>query len=236
MTSCSASFDAVFYEAFEEEEKILREFLPSGLNCLFTWKTIQESGHVLPPSGIISTRTQSEFPEEWSGKLSAIITRSTGYDHVTSYIRKTGKENKISCACLPDYAARAVAEQAMLMWTALSRKIKIQMKSFEAFNRDGLTGFEVLGKTILVAGVGRIGSQIVEIASGLGMKPIGFDISPRKDLEEKFSLKYLALEDALPSADIVVCALPLTNDTCGLFNYNILSKLRKGALFINIAR
>ncbi|OGV39862.1 MAG: hypothetical protein A2020_15700 [Lentisphaerae bacterium GWF2_45_14] len=230
------SFDAVFYEAFEEEEKVLREFLPQDVNCLFTWKTIQESGHELPPSPIISTRTQSEFPDAWSPHLKAIMTRSTGYDHVSSYIIRNGMRDRISCAYLPDYAARAVAEQAMLLWTALSRKMKKQMKSFESFNRDGLTGGEVFGKTILVAGVGRIGSKIVEIASGLGMKVLGFDIKPQKVLEEKFFLKYVSLEDALPTADIVVCALPLTSGTEGLFNYALLSKVKKGAFFINIAR
>ena len=236
MTFENKSFDAVFYEAFEEEEKILREFLPSDVNCLFTWKTIQESAHELPPAPIISTRTQSEFPDAWASRLNGIITRSTGYDHVSAYIIRNSLQGRVSCAYLPDYAARAVAEQAMLLWTALSRKMKKQMKSFESFNRDGLTGVEVLGKTILVAGVGRIGSKIVEIASGLGMKVLGFDIKPQKHLEEKFFLKYVSLEDGMAEADIVVCALPLDRETEGLFDYGCLSVLRRGALFINIAR
>ena len=112
-------YSAIFYEAFEEEEKILRKVLPRGHRYLFTWKTIQESGHKTPPARIISTRTQSKFPIEWAGSLDAIITRSTGYDHVSAYLGETGAD--IDAAYLPEYAARAVAEQALMMWTALLR-------------------------------------------------------------------------------------------------------------------
>lgn len=227
-------FDAVFYEAFREEEEKLRKYLPSGKNYLFTWQTIQESGHKTPPAKIISTRTQSVFPDSWIDKLEGIITRSTGYDHVRDYFRRTGKS--VPAAYLPDYAARAVAEQAMLLWTALLRKLNTQQKSFESFQRDGLTGREVREKTILVIGVGRIGSEIVDIASGLRMKVLGVDIAPRKELEEKYKLQYVPLKTGLKQSDIVVCALPLTSETEGWLDYTVLKEMKKSSVFINIAR
>jgi len=223
-------YDVVFYEAFEEEEKALRKFLPQGKQYLFTWKTIQESGHKTPQSKVISVRTQSKFPLEWASLLEGIITRSTGYDHVTAYLEATGA--KLKAAYLPDYAARAVAEQAMLLWSACLRRLKVQQECFGSFHRDGLTGREIKGRSIAVAGVGRIGSQIVDIARGLGMKPIGIDIKPKPGLK----LDYMSFEKAFPIADVIVCALPLTHETKGLLGRKTLSKAKRGSIFINIAR
>ncbi len=225
---------AVFYEAFEEEEKILRKVLPKGYEYLFTWKTIQESGHKTPPAKVISTRTQSKFPMGWSGSLAAIITRSTGYDHVAEYLSHTG--SNISAAYLPEYAARPVAEQALMMWTALLRNLTLQRKSFETFYRDGLTGREIRNRRITVIGVGRIGGEIVDIAHGLKMKILGVDIKPRTEMKRQYGLKYVSIREGLKNADIAVCALPLTEITRGMLNYKTLNVMPAKSIFINVGR
>jgi len=230
----SSSCEVAFYEAFEEEELFLRKLLPSGHKYFFTWKTIQESGHLLPPARVISTRTQSQFPMEWAAHLDGILTRSTGYDHVSAYLKKTGA--RLKAAYLPDYAARAVAEQALMLWMALIRNLTLQRESFTSFHRDGLSGGEVHGRTMLVIGVGRIGSQVLDIAHGLGMKVLGVDIVPRRELTEKYGLRYLSIEEGLPLADIAVCAVPLTELTIHWLDKKLLSGVKKGAIFINIAR
>ncbi len=227
-------YDAVMYEAFEEEERELKALLPKGRKYLFTWKTIQESGHESPPGRIISVRTQSKLPLEWAGQLDGLITRSTGYDHVSEYLRSCGRPLK--AAYLPEYAARAVAEQAMILWSSCLRLLKTQASCFERFHRDGLTGREIKGRTIAVAGVGRIGTQIADIAKGLGMTPLGIDLAPKKELELKYGLKYLSWEEALPQADVLACALPLSSLTRGLVNKSLLSTIKKGAVFVNVGR
>ncbi len=227
-------FSAVFYEAFEEEEKILRKVLPKEFKYLFTWKTIQESGHKSPPAKVISTRTQSKFPIEWADSLNAIITRSTGYDHVSEYLTQTGA--RISAAYLPEYAARPVAEQALMMWTALLRNLTVQRKSFETFHRDGLTGREIRNRRITVIGVGHIGGEIVDIAHSLKMKILGVDIKPRAEMKKQYGLKYVSLKEGLKNADIAICALPLTGITRGLLNYKILKVMPGNSIFINVGR
>ncbi|HCE43001.1 MAG TPA: hydroxyacid dehydrogenase [Lentisphaeria bacterium] len=228
------NYSAVFYEAFEEEENILREVLPKGHKYLFTWKTIQESGHKSPPAKIISTRTQSKFPLEWRDKLDAIITRSTGYDHVSDYLRKA--RTGISAAYLPEYAARAVAEQALMMWTALLRNLTLQRKSFETFYRDGLTGCEIRNRRITVIGVGKIGTELVDIAHGLQMKILGVDLKPKPEMKRKYGLHYVSLKEGLENADIAVCALPLTDITRGMLDYKTLKSMPSGSIFINVGR
>jgi D-lactate dehydrogenase len=221
--------DVYFYEAFEEEEHLLKSILPSYLKAGFTGKTIQETGDKLPPAGIISIRTQSLLPESWSNQVSAILTRSTGYDHLRRYLNELGKE--IPCGFLPLYCNRAVAEQAMLLWMALLRKLSQQTRQFEEFNRDGLTGFEALGKTLVVVGVGNIGSEIIRIGQGLGMKVMGVDLVEKYDF-----VQYSDINKILPLTDIIVCSMNLTTENTGYFNYQRLKQAKKGSIFINIAR
>jgi D-lactate dehydrogenase len=221
---------AAFFEAFDEEERILREILPKEHKYYFTWKTIQESNVEHPPAPIVSVRTQSILPCKWANEIKALITRSTGYDHVIDYRTITGKE--INAAYLPDYAGRAVAEQALLLWASLLRKLELQTRSFDTFERNNITGRELKSRRITVLGVGRIGSQIVDIALGLRMRVKGVDVVPH----EICGLEYVDLKEGVEQAEILVCALPLTAETCGLLDYHLLRQMPAGSIFVNIAR
>lgn len=221
--------DVFFYEAFEEEEQALRILLPPGLRAGFVPSTIQEHGDHQPPAPIISIRTQSEIPPEWACQLQAILARTTGYDHLKAYRERT--ESKLPCGHLPKYCSRAVAEQAMLLWMSLLRKLPAQMEHFKNFDRDGLTGFECEGKNLLVIGVGNIGSEIVRIGTGLGMNVLGVDTIRRHT-----SVNYVPVEEGLANADVVVCSMNLTASNTSYFNRQRFGIFKKGALFVNVAR
>jgi len=224
-----STYDVYFYEAFAEEEELLRRYLPENLKAGFSWKTIQESGHSQPPAKLISLRTQSQLPLQWAGTLQGVLSRSTGYDHLLAYRNKT--QAGLPLGYLPLYCNRAVAEQAMLLWMALWRKLSRQIDQLATFMRDGLTGREAQGKTLLVVGVGNIGYQVVRIGRGLEMRVLGVDIVKRHD-----DLDFVSIEDGLPQADVIVCAMNLTQKNRAYFNYHLLSQARRSALFINISR
>ncbi len=221
--------DVVFYEAFEEEARLIAALMPPDISFEMTPDTIQESGHSTCPSQLISVRTQSVIPAEWGKRLKGVLSRSTGYDHVLAH-RKTAAAD-VQLGYLPNYCSRAVAEQAAMMMLCLLRKTKLQQKNFESFHRDGLTGKESRGRNLLVVGVGRIGSQVADIGRGLRMNVKGVDLAPRLP-----DLDYVRLDDGLAWADVTVCALPLTAKTRGLLGYERLSRARRDSLFINIAR
>ncbi|MBI5416108.1 MAG: hydroxyacid dehydrogenase [Candidatus Omnitrophica bacterium] len=222
-------FDVVFYEAFEEERAALKKFLGKNIHARFAAGTVQESGGRLPPARLISVRTQSRIPPAWAQQLDGIFTRSQGYDHLLAYRRATGKN--IACGYIDEYCSRAVAEQAVLAMMALLRKLKKQLVSFEKFSRDGLTGSECRGRRALVVGVGNIGAQIVDIARGLRMEVRGVD--PRHRLK---SIHYVSLKKGLEWADVIFCSCALTDSTTNLLDYAALRGVRKGAIFINVAR
>ena len=221
--------DVFFYEAFTEEAEYLEKYLPASVNAGFTWKTIQEYGDKEPPTGLISIRTHSVVPVFWATKIAGILSRSTGYDHILAFLQQCAID--LPCGHLPPYCSRAVAEQAMLLWTALLRNLPGQLKNFAGFNRDGLTGWECEHKTLLVVGVGNIGYEVVKIGQGLGMKVIGVDI-----VESHPLVKYVTIDQGLSQADIIVCAMNLTVDNRNYFNYHLLKQAQPGVIFVNISR
>ena len=221
--------DVMFYEVFEEEEREIKRILPEDIQAGFTSWTIQEKGDAQAPAKLISIRTQSRIPLNWSRSIKGILTRSQGYDHVLAFRREA--ETDIPCGFLANYCSRAVAEQAVLMMMALLRKLKNQEKNFSSFSRNGLTGLECRKRKVLVVGVGNIGREIVDIALGLKMEVKGVDISPvLKDLD------YVPLSEGVAWADVVLCSLPLTEQTDGMLNYPTLEKADQGLVFVNIAR
>jgi len=127
-----------FYEAFEEEAAALRSLLPAPVRAGFCAQTIQESGHEEPGARLISVRTQSHLPEDWQGKLDAILSRITGYDH----LRRLSQRGSIVPALgyLPRYCATSVAEAAILKLLGLLRRLPVQVEQFRRFDRDDLTG------------------------------------------------------------------------------------------------
>jgi len=222
-------FDAFFYEAFEEEEEYLRKYLPAGVNAGFSWRTIQEAKDENCPTKIISIRTQSILPQVWKDDLDVIISRSTGFDHLVEYREVT--KAPIQMGYLPLYCNRAVAEQAMLLWTALMRKLSQQIRQFKKFDRDGLTGWELRDKNVVVYGVGNIGYEVVKIARGLEMNVFGVDIVERhKDVD------YVSPEEGAHCADIIVSAMNLTNENNNYFNLQFFKQVKSHLVFVNISR
>ncbi len=221
--------DVYFYEAFEEEAAELKRLLPPSIAAGYTDLTTQESGHAAPPARLISIRTQSMVPLAWAPALDAIQSRSTGFDHLLDYV--AGVDRPPAVGYLPFYCHRAVAEQAMLLWMALLRKLPRQMRQFHEFHRDGLTGAECQGKTLAVVGVGRIGHEICNIGRALGMKVLGVDVDPRHG-----DIEYAPPESALAQADIIACAMDLNATNRGYFDAAKWRLAKRGAVFVNISR
>ncbi|HGY55541.1 MAG TPA: hydroxyacid dehydrogenase [Caldithrix abyssi] len=227
--SDTKNWDIFFYETFEEEEQELRRYLNARIKAGFTKQTIQESGHARPPASFISIRTQSLLPEAWGRQLKAILSRSTGYNHLLAYRNQT--QTTAELGYLPLYCNRAVAEQALTLWMNLLRKLPRQIEQFRQFNRDGLSGYECAAKNLLVVGVGNIGHEVVRIGRGMDMQVQGVDIVKRFD-----DVEYVDIDSGIKEADVIVCAMNLTPQNRGYFNYQVLKKAKPGVIFINIAR
>jgi len=134
-----------------------------------------------------------------------------------------------------------VADSAMALLLALTRDVRTGnaisadrwKKLKEASRAD-----ELHGKTMLIVGMGGIGTQIARRAEAFGMRVMGID--PNEAITKPafvFSLDRPAkMMDLLPKADVVVLACPLTKETRGMFGASQFAAMKKSAYFVNIAR
>jgi len=135
-----------------------------------------------------------------------------------------------------------IGEHAVAMTLSLARGLVQYGRIMETaeWRRDLVSNppmYSVSGKTMLVVGLGGIGSAAAKRAKALGMRVIATRNSSR---EGPPWVDYVGLSDELnqlvAEADVVVNALPLTSSTQGLFSREIFASFKKGAYFINVGR
>jgi D-lactate dehydrogenase len=103
------------------------------------------------------------------------------------------------------------------------------------FSLDGLTGFDLFGKTVAVVGTGKFGRVFANIMLGFDCKVIGFDLQPSAEFEA-LGLSYAKRGEIGGKADIISLHCPLTPATYHLINSETLKRARPGALLINTSR
>ena len=143
-------------------------------------------------------------------------------------------EGKIRVVRVPAYSPYAVAEHAMAMLlTSIRRthKAYIRTKDFN-FSLNGLTGFDLHGKTVGVIGTGKIGQVFIDICRGFGMRVLGYDKYPT----EKAGVRYVSLEELLAESDVISLHCPLTEETYHMINAETVAKMKKGVVIINTSR
>lgn len=168
-------------------------------------------------------------------KVKLITTRSTGFDHIDiAECRKRG----ITVCNVPTYGENTVAEHSFALLLALSRKIVEAHERVQKgdFGVQGLTGFDLAGKTIGIIGTGKIGSRVAAIAKGFKMNILAFDSRKNPELERDCGAKYVTLAVLLKNSDVVSIHLPLNDKTRHLINRKNLRLAKKGAILINTAR
>lgn len=138
---------------------------------------------------------------------------------------------------------KAVAEHAMALILSLTRQLHLGRDNQHARHWRGMIGDlarredELGGKTLVIVGMGRIGSRLARLARAFDMRVIGVRRTARAEPDVADAI--VAQEDlprALAEADIVALTCPLTPETTGLMNAAAFAALRPGALLVNVAR
>ncbi|MFK7813118.1 MAG: 2-hydroxyacid dehydrogenase [Maribacter sp.] len=90
--------------------------------------------------------------------------------------------------------------------------------------------------TVGILGLGALGAVLAKDLVSFGFKTQGWSNSQKDISNVKSFAGQGELPDFLASSEILVCLLPLTNETAGILNKNLFSQLPKGAFVINAAR
>ena len=159
------------------------------------------------------------------------------------------RERGIVVTNVPEYSTYATAQMATALILELTdlaglhdRSVKdgdwIRSPQFCYWNKPL---FEIMGKTVVVFGLGKIGRRVCAIMSALGAKVTGVPHHIPQDGSKSikvdgYEIGLSTFEEALPDADIITFHCPLTPETDKIIRKENIDRCKDGVMIINAAR
>ncbi len=138
----------------------------------------------------------------------------------------------------PGANAIAVAEHTLGMMLAMARHLCRADALMHAgkWEKKSLQGTELRGKTLGIAGLGRIGMEVAQRARAFGMEIVGHDPFVSVAVAKEKGIRLLTLDELYAAADYITLHVGLTPQTTGMINQAAIGKMKKGARLVNCAR
>jgi D-3-phosphoglycerate dehydrogenase len=164
-------------------------------------------------------------------KCRAVVRYGMGYDNVdVDAATRAG----IQVSIVPGTANEEVASHALAMGLALVRRLPQGHDAIQEGGWNGSIGLDTPKLSSLqvgVVGMGRIGQIVARLYSALGATVRGYD--PFTKLDEFASAP---LDDILENSHVVSLHVPLSEETKDMINGDVLSRMRQGAVIVNVSR
>jgi D-3-phosphoglycerate dehydrogenase len=172
-------------------------------------------------------------------RLKGVVRLGIGVDSIDL---AAATEQGIVVANVPDFCSEEVAEHALGLILAVTRKIALADRKSRA--GKWVPGMDALmrpmwrlsGQTLGLIGLGKIGRSLARKAQGLGLKVVAHDPHISAETAQAISVPLLSLEELLPQTDILSLHVPVTAETKDIVNARTLALLKPGAILINTAR
>lgn len=132
-----------------------------------------------------------------------------------------------------------VAEHALALMLNLSKKISLSNRALlrgGAGDRTELTGNDLLGKTVGIVGIGKIGTRTAALCRAFDMTVLAYDPYLTGEQIAARGAEKVAFADLLGCADFVTVHCPRTDETLGMFDAAAFGRMKSSAYFINTAR
>jgi len=138
----------------------------------------------------------------------------------------------------PGANAVAVAEQTLGMMLAMARHLCRADALMHAgrWEKKSLQGTELRGKTLGIAGLGRIGMEVARRARAFGMTLVAHDPFVSAGVAKEQGIRLTSLDELYAAADYITLHVGLTPQTTGMINQASLKKMKKGVRLVNCAR
>ena len=182
------------------------------------------------------TKVRANHIDEAKGsQLKLIIRGGVGVDNIDV---KYAEANGIAVKNTPKASSQSVAELAMGHMFACARYISdagYTMRNGEWKKKEYGKGIELQGKTLGIVGFGRIGQHLGVMAKAIGMNVITYSTTRRPEVEAKFGIPYVTLEELLAQSDFISLHAPAAPGA-PLINADTIAKMKDGVVIINTSR
>jgi len=132
----------------------------------------------------------------------------------------------------------SVAEHACALMLSLARSVPAADRAMKEakWEKKRFLGTELRGKTLGIAGLGRIGQEVAQRARAFGMKIVAHDPFISSEVAERLGVELRSLHDLCETSDFLTLHLPSTPETKHLLNDARFAKVKPGIRIINTAR
>jgi len=132
----------------------------------------------------------------------------------------------------------SAAEHTCALISSMARNIPQACATLKngSWDRKLFSGNELMGKTLAILGLGRIGKEVAIRMQSYGVKTIGYDPIIPAEVSREFGVESLSLDEIWPQADFITVHTPLIPQTKNLLNDDVFAKCKKGVRVVNVAR
>jgi D-3-phosphoglycerate dehydrogenase len=146
-------------------------------------------------------------------------------------------EKKIPVSFCPGVNHTTVAEHVFMLLLALEKNLIEQANATAAGEWKRMTGHEIMGKTIGIVGLGRIGREVAIRANAFGMRCLGYDVYWPEDFAKEHDVQRMdGITQLLRESDVVSLHTNLTAETRDMICETSLKNMKKGSILINCGR
>jgi D-3-phosphoglycerate dehydrogenase / 2-oxoglutarate reductase len=172
---------------------------------------------------------------EHAKKLRVIGRAGVGVDNIDL---DAATHKGIAVMNTPGANAVAVAEQTLGMMLAMARHLCRADALMHAgkWEKKSLQGTELRGKTLGIAGLGRIGMEVARRARAFGMELVAHDPFVSVGVAKEQGIRMVDLDELYAHADYITLHVGLTPQTTGMINAASIAKMKKGVRLVNCAR
>lgn len=168
-------------------------------------------------------------------KLKIIGRAGVGLDNVEI---PAATERGVMVVNAPTSNIHSAAEHAVALLMSTARQIPAADKTLRenTWKRSKFNGVEILGKTVGVVGLGRIGQLFAQRLAAFETTIIAYDPYLPAARAAQLGIELVTIDELVERADFISVHLPKTKETAGLINAERLAKAKDGVIIVNAAR
>jgi glyoxylate reductase len=188
---------------------------------------------------LLSDKINAEVLDDIGPQLKIVSNYAVGFDNIK--VEDATTRGVLVTNTTSEEVDESVAEHAWALILALARRV---VEADESTRRGAYKGWEpgifigvnLVGKTLGIVGMGRIGTMAARRAQGFNMRVLYTKRTRDEEVERELGCEYSDLDRLLSESDFVSLHVPLTDETRQMINRDTLGKMKKGSFLINTAR
>ena len=188
---------------------------------------------------LLTEKIDSEVIDALGPQLKVVSNYAVGFDNIK--VPDATAKGVVVTNTPSEEVNESVAEHTWALILALANRIveadeAVKRGAYKGWEPDSFLGTNMIGKTLGIVGLGRIGSMVARRAKGWNMK-LFYNKRERDEAAEKeLGVEFADLDTLFAESDFVTLHVPLTEETRHMINKDAFSKFKKGSYLVNTAR